>query len=81
LFLFFLFSCYDDNGCIDADNFGDVQKQRIEIDSSNKSNCELKFPEGTLNPSTKYDLITNEDLKKCLKGEEEGEKERKFDLV
>ncbi len=70
MFLFFLFSCTDDYGCIDADNFGDVQKQRIEIDSSNKSNCEIKYPEEPIDTNTKYELISNTDLKKCLKGEE-----------
>ena len=75
-----LSSCYKDNGCIDADDFGDVEKEVITVSASISENCDINF-EGlnkarisaaSQTPPTpiKYDdYVKNPTLVNCLKGE------------
>lgn len=59
------FSCGKDNSCIEADDFGNIETETIEVYSSSNSSCRTDdIP--LENTSTKYDNISCTDLKNCL---------------
>ncbi|MBM3590147.1 MAG: hypothetical protein FJX30_02065, partial [Alphaproteobacteria bacterium] len=65
------FSCGKDNSCIEADDFGNIETETIEVFpnfSYSSSNSSCKTDDIPLdNTPTKYDEISCADLKNCLK--------------
>ena len=70
LFAIILFSCDENATCIDADDFGDLEREIIEVSSSDTFKCTVRsdYRAGNIYDNAKLSDIANVNptLKECL---------------